>query len=289
MPVTKRCSAQQCWCQQHARTHESANAPLTSTHLALLPSRPLRRFVVTAHGSPPRTCTRATQSATPGCAADAALALALTPTPRITLAPPAGALVLGTLRGAGPAAAAPARDRGVTQRLWRRGGVQRASGRRRRSRGGGGNGCNDSAVRVQRAAGAHAPAYVCRCVGKRAAGSDACPRGRAAHESTGSARRLPPHCAAAVPRVALRRWAPERVRLRGAHSHTARAVRVLAVRRAEPGPRLHTTRSRLCSQGHPEGLARHMLLISVLLDDAAPLRGAGRRFASLPLHVCACS
>ena len=43
--------------------------------------------------------------------------------------------------------------------------------------------------------------------------------------------------------------------------------------------------SRARSQGHMEGLARHMLLLSVLLDDALPVKGASWQANSAARHV----
>ena len=140
----------------------------------------------------------------------------------LTLAAHAGALLLGPLRGAGPAAA----------------GGGAAAERHRRGR---------------------------------------------LHRAAGCAGRLPPHRHAAVPRLPARRSGAG-LRVRGAWraaccaacSRPARGS--LAARRAacsrRRGVDSHTTRRAL--QGHPEGLARHMLLISVLLDDALPPRGARR-------------
>jgi hypothetical protein len=92
------------------------------------------------------------------------------------------------------------------------------------SGGGGGECCEGGSAAGKDAATAALPefnalqartrrAYACR--GTHAAGLTCARR-----ENAGCARRLPPHRAAAVPRVALRRRAPERVRLRGAHTHT---------------------------------------------------------------------
>ena len=92
-----------------------------------------------------------------------------------------------------------------------------------------------------------------------------------AHPVAGRAWRLPPHGDAAVPRVALRRRARARLRVRGTRSAVGAVCDCRALTH-----HFARTPARWWSQPQPEGLARHMLLISILLDDTMSVKGARR-------------